>query len=213
MLSGRRKSSRRSARKQGNTGRGGSSFAGQANGCNASGRATLAMNLLNRFKDEYVRAFTPTAAANLRTNQNTPNFDHVKQQTIIGWKFQELDTNNDTMVRKKEIRELKRMVKKFVFPRECSKMFARLVDRNNDQIVSKSEWTQYFKSHSTSSESHSRVQDKKPRGGHRGRQQPSPSHSSSGGGEYNDDYDDFHRPDSEYDTSCPIMSLTDCVQF
>lgn len=71
--------------------------------------------------------------------QNKPD------RKVINWKFTQLDTNADRLLRKAELRDLKRMIKKIVQPRTCAKMFVRTLDMDKDEIISKREWNNYFR--------------------------------------------------------------------
>lgn len=122
----RRRSNRRSARK----GTGSS----QGKMCTTSERLTFVFNLLAIFKSEFGRA-QPAGKS----------VSSVTERRVINWKFRQLDANRDNGLRRKEVQDLKRMIKKLVQPRACAKLFARTTDANGDQIISRHEWNMYFK--------------------------------------------------------------------
>ena len=57
------------------------------------------------------------------------------------WKFNQLDENFDRLLRRKEIRALKRLVKKIVRPKSCAKTFDIYCDLDGDTKVTLTEWT------------------------------------------------------------------------
>ena len=57
------------------------------------------------------------------------------------WKFDQLDLNFDRLLRRKEIRALKRLVKKIVRPKSCAKTFDLYCDLDGDTKVTLTEWT------------------------------------------------------------------------
>ena len=63
------------------------------------------------------------------------------EKRVIEWKFSELDVNKDGELRKKELRSLKRMVKRLVTPRSCARNFDIHCDLNRSGAVARSEWS------------------------------------------------------------------------
>ncbi|KAI1309044.1 Sparc-related modular calcium-binding protein 1 [Halotydeus destructor] len=106
--------------------------------CSHSDRATFVFNLMTMFKSEFERS---------RAGSTVPR---PNQRRVINWKFGQLDTNKDKVLRNKELRDLKRLVKKIVQPRPCARMFGKMLDSNQDSITSKDEWTSYFRQSSKS---------------------------------------------------------------
>lgn len=56
------------------------------------------------------------------------------------WKFGTLDTDRNDNLTKIEYRDLKRLVRKVVRPKRCSRAFIRMCDTDHNGIVSKIEW-------------------------------------------------------------------------
>lgn len=57
------------------------------------------------------------------------------------WKFSSLDTDKNGTLSKIEYRDLKRLVRKVVRPKRCSRTFIRTCDTDHNSLVSKIEWT------------------------------------------------------------------------
>lgn len=59
----------------------------------------------------------------------------------IEWKFNSLDIDKNGNLTKVEYRDLKRLVRKVVRPKRCSRMFVRLCDTDKNNELTKTEWT------------------------------------------------------------------------
>ncbi|GFU51963.1 SPARC-related modular calcium-binding protein 1 [Trichonephila clavipes] len=128
--SGRRSNRRRSSAPRGKK--------NNNKGCGTTDRAAFNSNLIDIFQSEYNRVpHTTTTAIPI---ENDPLRDtHEKQ--VIQWKFDQLDDNGDTYLKKKELRDLRRMAKKIVKPKICAKSFAKFCDLDQDRKISRSEWS------------------------------------------------------------------------
>lgn len=62
----------------------------------------------------------------------------------IEWKFGVLDADKSGNLTKTEYRDLKRLVRKVIKPKRCSRTFVRLCDTDHDGALSKTEWTYCF---------------------------------------------------------------------
>ena len=60
---------------------------------------------------------------------------------VIEWKFGQLDQSGDGQLNRKEFRVLRRLVRKVVRPKRCTKNFPRLCDTDQDRKISRSEWS------------------------------------------------------------------------
>jgi len=60
---------------------------------------------------------------------------------VTEWKFSSLDIDKNGTLSKVEYRDLKRLVRKVVRPKRCSRTFIRTCDTDHNSIVSKIEWT------------------------------------------------------------------------
>lgn len=81
-------------------------------------------------------------------NQNTTSLEESAMQ----WKFVTLDKDKNNLLHKNEYRDLRKLVKKVVKPRRCSRMFIRLCDVNQNSIISKEEWMNCLKVNSSGKE-------------------------------------------------------------
>lgn len=140
----RRRSNRRSARKGNQRSR-----TPGLNTCTDSDRVQFVFNLLALFKSDFSRIREESASslepANRRKMHRNIQRGRGGERRVINWKFLQLDMNKDKVLRKKELRDLKRMVKKVVQPRVCAKAFARTLDANQDDIINRREWLNYMR--------------------------------------------------------------------
>lgn len=60
---------------------------------------------------------------------------------VIEWKFGQLDKSGDGQLNRREFRVLRRLVRKVVRPKRCTKNFPRLCDTDQDRKISRSEWS------------------------------------------------------------------------
>ena len=60
---------------------------------------------------------------------------------MVEWKFHQLDKNSDRLLRRKEIRVVKRLIKKIVRPKPCAMNFDLYCDLDWDTKVTVIEWT------------------------------------------------------------------------
>ncbi|XP_050425020.1 SPARC-related modular calcium-binding protein 2 [Adelges cooleyi] len=106
--------------------------------CSRNDKAAFVNNLVRIFKTEYNREqYTSLASASDRSLLD-PN---VLDKRAVEWKFGEMDTDKNNNLTKLEYRELKRLVRKVVRPKRCSRTFVRMCDSDHNNIVSKVEWT------------------------------------------------------------------------
>lgn len=71
----------------------------------------------------------------------TGNNDDNHEKRVAEWKFSQLDKNKDNKLRRKEVRALKRMVKKVIKPRSCAKTFISYCDFDQNKRIEPREWT------------------------------------------------------------------------
>ncbi|XP_066947053.1 SPARC-related modular calcium-binding protein 2-like isoform X5 [Macrobrachium rosenbergii] len=62
------------------------------------------------------------------------------QVEAIKWKWGQLDRDDDGILKRREYRDFRRIVKKFVEPKKCSKLFPRICDANQDKKLTQDEW-------------------------------------------------------------------------
>ncbi|GIY50052.1 SPARC-related modular calcium-binding protein 1 [Caerostris extrusa] len=108
-------------------------------GCGTNDRSSFNSNLIDMFQSEYDRVPHTTTTTATPTENDPLRDTHEKQ--VIQWKFDQLDSNQDSYLKKKELRDLRRMAKKIVKPKTCAKTFAKFCDLDQDKKISRSEWS------------------------------------------------------------------------
>ena len=104
--------------------------------CTQEDRATFNTNLKNIFREEYDRL-----PADVVSNTATDILALIdEEKKVIDWKFTDLDVNDDSMLDKKELRDLRRLVKKIVKPKKCAKTLVTHCDMDKDQAIARTEW-------------------------------------------------------------------------
>ncbi|KAJ8308067.1 hypothetical protein KUTeg_012941 [Tegillarca granosa] len=97
-----------------------------------------------RKREEYNRMMaTSGASRNSVTSEggkNDPMLTPLEQRVML-WKFSELDKNGDNKLRRREVRNLKRVVKKLIKPRACAKNFVKYCDLDQNKRIERDEWT------------------------------------------------------------------------
>merc|ERR1712071_560170 len=63
------------------------------------------------------------------------------ERRVIEWKFDQLDKNGDGNLNRREFRVLRRLVRKVVRPKRCTKNFPRHCDSDQNRKISHSEWS------------------------------------------------------------------------
>ncbi|XP_055859264.1 SPARC-related modular calcium-binding protein 2 isoform X2 [Episyrphus balteatus] len=97
--------------------------------CSAEDRSLFNVNLLKVYQNEYLRS-------GVHKDASTPS-----DRTVMDWKFTNLDTNGNSVLDKSEYRELKKAVKRAVKPRRCSRGFGKFCDVDDDDKLSRLEWS------------------------------------------------------------------------
>ncbi|XP_055918782.1 SPARC-related modular calcium-binding protein 2 isoform X2 [Eupeodes corollae] len=97
--------------------------------CSAEDRSLFNVNLHKLYQNEYLRS-------GLHKDASIPS-----DNTVLEWKFRNLDSNGNTVLDKSEYRELKKAVKRAVKPRRCSRGFGKFCDVDDDDKLSLLEWT------------------------------------------------------------------------
>lgn len=72
--------------------------------------------------------------------RNDPMLTSLEKRVVL-WKFSELDRNGDNKLRRREVRNLKRVVKKLIKPRACAKNFVKYCDLDQNKRIERREWT------------------------------------------------------------------------
>ena len=64
----------------------------------------------------------------------------MTDKKVVAWKFNQLDKDRDRHLKRREVRNLRRMLKKLVRPKACAKTFVTYCDSNRDKKISTTEW-------------------------------------------------------------------------
>ncbi|XP_040078071.1 SPARC-related modular calcium-binding protein 2 isoform X2 [Ixodes scapularis] len=107
-------------------------------GCTNADRSQFNGNLVDIFQKEFKRL--PSHPASDMSQLPASLLDTTEKQ-VIQWKFTELDLNRDEVLQRREVRDLRRMARRFVEPRACARSFTRYCDHNQDKRISRSEWS------------------------------------------------------------------------
>lgn len=107
-------------------------------GCTNADRSQFNGNLVDIFQKEFKRL--PSQPAPDMSQLPASLLDTTEKQ-VIQWKFTELDLNRDEVLQRREVRDLRRMARRFVEPRACARSFTRYCDHNQDKRISRSEWS------------------------------------------------------------------------
>ncbi|CAH1262907.1 SMOC1 [Branchiostoma lanceolatum] len=118
-------------------------------GCGTDERGEFNDNLIDYFESEYNRLPTPLPGASaldilpFPTQQAPLTLDSSasKERRVLDWKFSQLDSDNDDELDRKELKLLRRTVKKAVRPRACARTFTKYCDMDKSKKVSKKEWS------------------------------------------------------------------------
>ncbi|XP_053683427.1 SPARC-related modular calcium-binding protein 2 isoform X2 [Sabethes cyaneus] len=106
--------------------------------CSRMDRALFNRNLLKLFENEHIRV-----QHNVRGSL-TAAAGAVSEKTVLDWKFGSMDGNKNGMLDKSEYRELKRLIKKVVKPKRCGRSFGKSCDADQDERLSRLEWSNCF---------------------------------------------------------------------
>ncbi|XP_060072241.1 SPARC-related modular calcium-binding protein 1-like isoform X2 [Ylistrum balloti] len=105
--------------------------------CKSTDRIEFNQNLVAAFTQEYQRFETLGQPGTLSGN---PLLSSMEKR-VVDWKFSQLDRNNDNRLRRREVRSLKRMVKKVIKPRACARNFAKYCDLDQNKRIERREWS------------------------------------------------------------------------
>ena len=104
--------------------------------CGAQDRATFNSNLKSIFRDEFDRL-----PADMVSNTATDVLSLIDdERKVMDWKFTDLDLDSDSRLDKRELRDLRRMVKKIVKPKKCAKTLVSHCDTDKDGAIARAEW-------------------------------------------------------------------------
>ncbi|KAK3591613.1 hypothetical protein CHS0354_013797 [Potamilus streckersoni] len=107
-------------------------------GCSSIERSKFNSNLVQVFTEEYNRSTISTPVPSKMIDD--PVIDTLEKR-VVEWKFTQLDKDSDSALRRKEVKTLRRMVKKVIKPRACAKQFIKNCDSDNNKLISRKEWS------------------------------------------------------------------------
>lgn len=102
--------------------------------CRKSEQISFNQNLVKLIVNEY-----QSSSGNSRKAGAVTEAEPVEKRAV-DWKFSVLDKNRNNWLEKKEVKSLKRMVRKMVKPSECAKAFTKNCDTDKNRKISQGEW-------------------------------------------------------------------------
>ncbi|XP_058829667.1 SPARC-related modular calcium-binding protein 2 isoform X3 [Topomyia yanbarensis] len=108
--------------------------------CSRMDRAVFNRNLQKLFENEHIRVQQSVRGATGLLGVS----GSVSEKTVLEWKFASMDGNKNGMLDKTEYRELKRLIKKVVKPKRCGRSFGKSCDADQDERLSRLEWSNCF---------------------------------------------------------------------
>ncbi|XP_052701265.1 SPARC-related modular calcium-binding protein 1-like isoform X2 [Crassostrea angulata] len=102
--------------------------------CKTADKQKFNQNIVQVFTDEYKRAVVDPVAL-------SSDKDKTLAQKVIEWKFNQLDSNKDDILKRRETRTIKRMVRKLIQPKACARRFLEYCDSDRDRMIQRKEWT------------------------------------------------------------------------
>lgn len=101
--------------------------------CTQADRSAFSNNLIEMVSTEHSSLFGA---------QGRPNGTIIgnARKEVAEWKFEQLDTDRDGVLKKKELKGFRSDIKKVLRPRRCGSSFVRYCDQDSDRKISKHEW-------------------------------------------------------------------------
>ena len=62
-------------------------------------------------------------------------------KSVVEWKFSQYDKDFDNQLSLREVKSLRRLVKKFIKPRACAKTFLKYCDSDHNKFIERGEWS------------------------------------------------------------------------
>ncbi|KAF5895647.1 SPARC-related modular calcium-binding protein 1 isoform X4, partial [Clarias magur] len=107
----------------------------ELNGCPDGKKLEFITSLLDALTTDMVNTVnSPTPSGGGRFSEPDPN--HTLEERVVLWYFSQLDINGSHDISKKELKPLKRYVKKKAKPKKCHRKFADYCDLNTDKAIS-----------------------------------------------------------------------------
>lgn len=120
--------------------------------CTPGLRKQFNENLIRQFKIEFERVVKRKNAPPRNMKRNTKLGLHLihgergytlnsTELRVVEWKFSELDLDHDNTLSFRELRSLRRVVRRVVRPRDCARRFAKRCDANKNRRLERKEWS------------------------------------------------------------------------
>ncbi|CAK9302121.1 unnamed protein product [Gordionus sp. m RMFG-2023] len=109
--------------------------------CNSKDRAdfikAVVKYFINEFEKTHKNQSTPHAHMKRRKNNR---YGKNKKNHIITWQFYQVDTDGDHQITRRELKILKKKLKRAMIPKNCLRIFDEDCDSNKDSEISIKEW-------------------------------------------------------------------------
>uniref|UniRef100_A0A8C4YVX9 SPARC related modular calcium binding 1 n=1 Tax=Gadus morhua TaxID=8049 RepID=A0A8C4YVX9_GADMO len=107
-------------------------------GCPEGKKGEFITSLLDALTTDMVQAInSPAPSGGGRFVEPDPN--HTLEERVVHWYFAQLDNNGSQDINKKELKPLKRYLKKKAKPKKCARRFTDYCDLNRDKAISLAE--------------------------------------------------------------------------
>lgn len=127
-------------------------FAISVDRCSPTLRKQFNDNLIRQFKIEFKRLVKRKHVPRPNIKRDTKLGIHLihgeegytlnsTELRVVEWKFSELDLDHDNTLSFRELRSLRRVVRRVVRPRECARRFAKRCDSNKNRRLERKEWS------------------------------------------------------------------------
>lgn len=100
--------------------------------CKKDEKLLLMHNVVRIFRTEFYKVQSKTEL----------DFDSSPEERAVEWKFGQLDEDASGNLTESEFDQVKKLIRKVVKPKKCSRIFIQLCDTNKDGTLTQAEWTQ-----------------------------------------------------------------------
>lgn len=100
--------------------------------CKKDEKLLLMQNVVRIFRTEFYKVQPKTEL----------DFETSPEEKAVDWKFGQLDTDASGNLTEAEYDQVKKLIRKVVKPKKCSRVFVQLCDVDNDGELTKIEWNQ-----------------------------------------------------------------------
>ncbi|KAI5701317.1 hypothetical protein M8J75_008326 [Diaphorina citri] len=100
--------------------------------CKKDEKLLLMQNVVRIFRTEFYKVQPKTEL----------DPDSSPEEKAVEWKFRQLDLDSSGNLTQPEYDQVKKLIRKVVKPKKCSRIFIQLCDTDKDESLTKTEWTQ-----------------------------------------------------------------------